>query len=87
MNEAILQFWENRVAEAKRIFFSYSTYVVLFFTAVPEMWTVMPQEYKEAIYRVLPWVEGIEPAIWIAGFAISFWKTRNVAQGIDIAKA
>lgn len=78
--------WATKLLEGSRIFKSYSTYVVLAFSLAPDIWRSIPDDMKARIYVAFPQLQGWEAAIWAVSFAITFWKTRNAAQGIDIAK-
>ncbi len=77
---------EKLKEDAKRIFLSYSTWVVVAFTAMPDMWAAMPDEYRQQVYELVPQLRGLEVWLWCASFAVSYWKARNAAQGIDQTK-
>jgi hypothetical protein len=87
MIEKLKAWWETKLVEGERIFKSYSTYVVLAYSMVPQAWAALPDDAKEQVYATLPWVRGLEMWVYIASFAYSFWKARNKPQGIDLPKA
>lgn len=63
---------------------SYSTYVVLFFTSLPEMWNAIPVQYKEQLFLALPYLRGLEAYIYIATFALAFVKARAIQQSWSV---